>query len=81
MRYGFLSLNCKLCGPKEYLTLTIYKQTSKYVTKSDLRGERPTQFGVLALKNFLTQSLTLFFYSFKGKLVFGGHLQSLTCFR
>ena len=23
-----------LCGPKEYLTLEIYKQTSKYVTKS-----------------------------------------------
>ena len=45
-----------------------------YVTKSDLTAKRPTQLGVLALKTFLTQTLTLFFYSFKGKLVFGGAL-------
>jgi hypothetical protein len=48
-RYGVLSLNCKLCGPKEYLTLKIYNQTKGQLISKCLFGaivatKKPTKF-------------------------------------
>ena len=63
---------CSLFNSSLKLSLTVKAKEQVCLLQSQIW--EPTQLGVLALKNFLTQSLTLFFYSFKGKLVFGGAL-------